>query len=220
MKIYLLLVLLATVLFSCNEKTEQPKKIEQESQEASLPRIVFFGDSLTAGLGLAGIEESYPMLIGKKLEEDGYKYKIVNAGISGDTTSGGLTRLDWAISKGVSIFILELGANDGMRGYPTELIEENLKKIISIVRNKFPTAKILLIPMKTFPNMGKKYAKKFEDVFISVASTKGIPMTKFLLDKIAGIKSLNQKDGIHPTAEGHKIMADNIYNDVLKLVKK
>ncbi|MDX1959289.1 MAG: arylesterase [Leptospiraceae bacterium] len=213
-----LLLLLLTILISCNEEKKTVEKIDKPKDD-SKSRIVFFGDSLTAGLGLASIEESYPFLIGKKLEKDGYQFKIVNAGLSGDTTSGGLSRLDWAISKGVSVFILELGANDGMRGVPTETIEKNLKEIISKVKNKFPEAKIVLIPMKTFPNMGAAYSKKFEKVFLKVASDENITLTKFLLERVAGIKNLNQADGIHPTAEGHKLMAETIYSDIIKVIK-
>jgi acyl-CoA thioesterase I len=215
------LILLFALMINCGEQNkEKVREVEKPKQVTKEERIVFFGDSLTAGLGLAGIEESYPMIIGKKLEADGYKYKVVNAGLSGDTTSGGISRLDWAISKGVSIFILELGANDGMRGVSVMTIENNLKQIISTVRNKFPNAKIALIPMRTFPNMGSNFAKKFEEVFKKVSKDENVPLTEFLLVKVAGIKSLNQKDGIHPTAEGHKLMAETIYPDILKLVEK
>jgi acyl-CoA thioesterase-1 len=218
---YIVLIVFIVLSNCSDKKSELPKeKPAPIMKGAEIQKIIFFGDSLTAGLGLPGIEYSYPMLIQKKLDADGYKYKVINSGLSGDTTSGGLTRLDWATSKGVDIFILELGANDSMRGIPISTIRDNLTKIIQKVRTINPNVKILLIPMKTFPNMGVRYTEKFEKVYDKVSETENVPVSKFLLDNIAGIKSLNQEDGIHPTVKGHEIMAKNIYPDIVKLLKK
>ena len=214
---YLLLILLG-IFYACKSESneESPsKKIETDSRK----KIIFFGDSLTAGMGLSNPDESFVSLIADKLKNDGFDLKVINAGLSGDTTSGGIARLDWSISKGVDYFVLELGANDGMRGIDTALIEANLKKIISRVREKNPNVKILLVRMLTFPNLGPSYVKKFDSIYPRLAKEENIPLSPFLLEKVAGIKDLNQKDGIHPTAEGHKLVAETLYPSVKKLVK-
>ncbi len=157
-KIAYLLILALGIFYACKSESneENPaKKIETDSRK----KIIFFGDSLTAGMGLNSPEESFVFLLGEKLKKDGIDLKVINAGLSGDTTSGGIARLDWSISKGVDYFVLELGANDGMRGIDTTVIEANLKKIISKVREKNPEVKILLVRMLTFPNLGPSYVK-------------------------------------------------------------
>ncbi|WP_078129475.1 arylesterase [Leptospira alexanderi] len=183
-------------------------------------RILFFGDSLTAGLGLGSPEEAFPALVEKELFKNGISTQAINAGMSGDTTSGGLARLDWAMSSGFDLFVLELGANDSMRGISPDQTEKNLKEIIVRVRKKNPKVKILLVGMKTFPNLGKEYRKKFEAVFPKIAKEENLPLVPFFLDGVAGVKKLNQKDGIHPTAEGHRILAKNLFPFVQKILKK
>jgi acyl-CoA thioesterase I len=221
-KIYTIWIILAITL-SIHCKKETPIKLKEETQEPSnqenMKKLIFLGDSLTAGMGLPGVEYSYANLLYNRLQSKGYTFKFINAGLSGDTTSGGLTRLDWVLSKGVDIFILELGANDMMRGIQPSEISKNLMEIIERVRKKNPNSKILLIPMKPFPNMGKEYGKKFENVYTDVAKITGVSLSEFLLENVAGIPSLNQKDGIHPTIEGHKIMQENIWNNLIQLVE-
>ena len=217
-KITYLLILTLGIFYACKSESneENPaKKIETDSRK----KIIFFGDSLTAGMGLNSPEESFVFLLGEKLKKDGIDLKVINAGLSGDTTSGGIARLDWSISKGVDYFVLELGANDGMRGIDTTVIEANLKKIISKVREKNPEVKILLVRMLTFPNLGPSYVKKFDSIYPRLAKEENIPLSPFLLEKVAGLKDLNQKDGIHPTAEGHKLLAETLYPSIKKLVK-
>ncbi len=217
-KIAYLLILALGIFYACKSESneENPaKKIETDSRK----KIIFFGDSLTAGMGLNSPEESFVFLLGEKLKKDGIDLKVINAGLSGDTTSGGIARLDWSISKGVDYFVLELGANDGMRGIDTTVIETNLKKIIASVRKKNPEVKILLVRMLTFPNLGPSYVEKFDSIYPRLAKEENIPLSPFLLEKVAGIKDLNQKDGIHPTAEGHKLLAETLYPSVKKLVK-
>lgn len=217
-KIAYLLILALGIFYACKSESneENPaKKIETDSRK----KIIFFGDSLTAGMGLNSPEESFVFLLGEKLKKDGIDLKVINAGLSGDTTSGGIARLDWSISKGVDYFVLELGANDGMRGIDTTVIETNLKKIISKVREKNPEVKILLVRMLTFPNLGPSYVKKFDSIYPRLAKEENIPLSPFLLEKVAGLKDLNQKDGIHPTAEGHKLLAETLYPSIKKLVK-
>ena len=180
--------------------------------------LVFLGDSLTAGMGLDGIDDSYANLVHKKLLEDGLNYTLINGGVSGDTTSGGLTRLDWVISRGVDIFVLELGANDMMRGTKPELVYRNLEQIILKVKEKNKNVKILIIPMKPFPNMGAKYGKVFEKIYFDLSKNYNLKLSTFLLENVAGIPELNQRDGIHPTRKGHKIMAENIYPALKELI--
>lgn len=183
-------------------------------------RILFFGDSLTAGLGLPSPDEAFPTVLEKELSKQGIVVKSVNAGMSGDTSSGGLSRLDWALSNPFDLFVLELGANDSMRGISPDQTEKNLKEILSRVRKKNPKAKILLIGMRTFPNLGKEYRKRFESIFPKIAKEENIPLVPFFLDGVAGNKKLNQKDGIHPTAEGHRILAKNLLPFFQKILRK
>jgi len=177
--------------------------------QAKEKTIIFYGDSLTAGYGL-GQEYAFPALIDKQLEEEGKSYKVVNAGVSGETSSGGLTRIDWVLNQKVDIFILELGANDGLRGIPPEETMKNLQGIIDKVKTKYPDCKIIIAGMMVPPNMGQDYSKKFETVFPSLSLNNEAPLIPFLLDGVAGDPDLNLPDGIHPTADGHKIVARNI----------
>jgi acyl-CoA thioesterase-1 len=218
----LFLFILLPILFCQEAKQTEKPQTNQATVKATTqkPKMIFFGDSLTAGRGLSSQSLAYPALIQNKLEKDGFSYLVINAGVSGDTTTSGLERLDWVLAKGVDVFILELGANDGMRGIEPALIESNLKKIISKVRAKNPEAKILLVPMYAFPNMGQVYTKKFAEVYPSVSKSEKVPLSQFLLENVAGIKKLNQADGIHPTEEGNRIMADNIYPDIRKILDK
>ncbi len=207
------IILILLIIISCKNK-EEPSSVEKKE----LKKIIFFGDSLTAGMGLSHPEYSFPHLIHKQLKKDGIELKLIHAGLSGDTTSGGISRIDWVLSRGVDYFVLELGANDGMRGIKPELIEENLVSIIKTVRKKNPDTKILLVKMLAFPNLGPKYGKEFNDVFEKVSKSQDVSLSPFLLEKVAGIKSLNQKDGIHPTEEGHQLISETIYDSIKKLV--
>jgi acyl-CoA thioesterase-1 len=173
------------------------------------PKIIAFGDSLTAGFGLAE-KESYPYLLQQKLRADGYDYEVVNAGVSGDTTLGGLERADWVLEQdNAKIVILELGANDLLRGMPVGKMKENLDKIIRKAKEKNLT--VLLCGMVAPPTMGPQYQREFSTAFPDLASEHKVAYLPFLLDKVALNKDLNQADGIHPNVEGEKIMTDNIY---------
>lgn len=171
--------------------------------------ILFFGDSLTAGYGLS-TEEAFPALIEKQLNKNGKKVKVVNAGLSGETSAGGLSRLDWILKQPVEVFVLELGANDGLRGLPLDQSRQNLQAIIDKVKKKYPNTKIVLAGMMVPPNMGKEYTTQFQKMFPELAKKNNATLIPFLLDGVAGNEKLNQADGIHPTAEGHKIVAANV----------
>lgn len=176
--------------------------------------ILFYGDSLTAGYGLS-IEEAFPNQVEKKLKEKGKTSKVVNAGLSGETSAGGLSRLDWVLRQPIDIFVLELGANDGLRGLPLDQTEANLQKIIDKVKIKNPKVKIVIAGMMVPPNMGSDYTNKFKKVFPALAKKNNAALIPFLLQDVGGVEKLNIADGIHPNAEGHKIVA----NTVIKIIE-
>ena len=171
--------------------------------------ILFYGDSLTAGYGLS-TEEAFPALVEKRLRDRGKQYKVINAGLSGETSAGGLTRLDWVLRQPVDIFVLELGANDGLRGLPLEQTQKNLQAIIDKVSSKNPNARIVIAGMLVPPNMGPDYTEKFRKMFPALARKNNATLIPFLLQDVAGNEKLNIADGIHPNVEGHKIVADNV----------
>lgn len=185
------------------------KPLAMPKAAARQPKIIAFGDSLTAGFGLTE-KESYPYLLHEKLKADGYNYQVVNAGVSGDTSLGGLERSDWVLGQeDAAIIILELGANDLLRGVPVPKMKENLDKIIR--KAKARNLKVLLCGMLAPPTMGQEYQREFTAAFPALANEHKVEFLPFLLENIALKKELNQADGIHPNAAGARIMADNIY---------
>ena len=180
--------------------------------------ILFFGDSLTAGYGLSP-EEAFPALVEKALIKSGEKVKVVNAGLSGETSAGGLSRIDWILRQPVEIFVLELGANDGLRGLPLAQTRKNLQTIIDKVKAKNPHCKIILAGMKVPPNMGLEYTQEFEKLFPDLSKKNHATLLPFLLEDVGGIERLNQADGINPTPEGHQIIANNLVKIIAPLLK-
>ena len=176
--------------------------------------ILFFGNSLTAGLGLDPTQ-AFPNLIQQKIDEIGAGYTVINAGLSGETSAGGLNRIDWVMNQPFDIFMLELGANDGLRGLPLESTISNLQGIIYKVKGKNPDVKILIAGMMVPPNMGADYGNDFLHVYTDLAEKNSALLIPFLLGGVAGNPDLNLADGIHPNIEGHKIVADNVWK-VLK----
>ena len=182
------------------------------------PKIVAFGDSLTAGFGLAE-KESYPYLLQEKLQADGFRYEVVNAGVSGETSLGGLERIDWVLEQeNVRILVLELGANDLLRGLPAAKMRSNLATIIKKAKAK--NIKVLLCGMLAPPTMGAQYQREFVNTFPDLASEFKVEFLPFLLENIALNKDLNQADGIHPNADGEKIMTDNVYKALKPMLEK
>ncbi|MGK7389735.1 MAG: arylesterase [Candidatus Cyclobacteriaceae bacterium M2_1C_046] len=179
--------------------------------------ILFYGDSLTAGYGLS-TEEAFPAIVQRKIIEKGYKYEVINAGLSGETSAGGLARINWVLKKPVDIFILELGANDGLRGLPLEQTENNLQKIIDIVREKNPDVKVVIAGMMVPPNMGAEYSTAFQKLFQDLSQKNQAHLIPFLLEGVAGEKELNLNDGIHPNPKGHLIVADNVWDTIKDLL--
>jgi acyl-CoA thioesterase-1 len=186
---------------------------EAEAATASHP-ILFFGDSITAGYGLEdGL--AFPALIQEKIEEAGWRFEVVNAGLSGDTSAGGLRRIDWLLREPVDVLILELGGNDGLRGTSPEVTKQNLQAIINQVRLKNTDTRIILAGMQIPPNLGQAHTRRFQEIFPELAESNDAVLIPFLLKDVGGIRSLNQTDGIHPTAEGHRIIAETVW-DTLK----
>ena len=179
------------------------------------PRIVAFGDSLTAGLGVA-LEDAYPAQLQRRLEQQGVPYRVINAGVSGDTTAGGLRRVEWALKSRPTILILELGANDGLRGLNPGETKANLERIIQ--RCQQASVTVVLAGMKLPPNYGADYTKSFEAVYPALAKQYRLMLIPFFLDGVAGSPSLNQADGIHPTGEGYRIIADKVLETVKPLL--
>jgi acyl-CoA thioesterase-1 len=180
------------------------------------PRIVAFGDSLTAGLGV-GAEQAYPAQLQRRLDEQSLRYRVVNAGVSGDTTAGGLRRVDWVLKSRPDFVILELGANDGLRGLKLEETKANLERIIR--RCQKASVTVILAGMKLPPNYGREYTKGFEAIYPALAKQHRLTLIPFFLDGVAGSTSLNQADGIHPTSEGYRIIADKVLEIVKPLLK-
>ncbi len=172
--------------------------------------IVFFGDSITAGYGV-GADQAFPAIIGHRIDSLQRPYKVVNAGLSGETSAGGKTRIGWILRQPVDIFVLELGANDGLRGIPVTGTATNLQAIIDSVKIKYPAAKIVLAGMQIPPSMGATYATAFRQTFTQLAAKNKAPLIPFLLQGVGGIPQLNQADGIHPNEQGHRIVADNVW---------
>jgi len=210
----LLAVVLAAAVVCCAKKDQAPEVDSRSaaaapaSGEETAPRIVVLGDSLTAGLGLP-IDRSYPSLLAERLKQEGLNYEVVNAGVSGDTSAGGLSRLDWALSGDVRILIVALGGNDGLRGLPVDELKQNLATIIERAQTRHIT--VVLAGMEAPPNFGRDYIVAFHKVYPDLARRYHVALVPFLLQGVAGIDRLNQRDGIHPTAEGAHIVADNVW---------
>jgi acyl-CoA thioesterase-1 len=181
------------------------------------PRIVFLGDSLTAGYGL-DVEQSVPSLVQKQLDAEGYTYEVVNAGVSGDTSAGGLRRLDWSLDGNVRILVVELGANDGLRGLPVAEMKQNLKTIITAAKRR--GIDVLLTGMEAPPNYGPAYTSDFRRVFRDLAGEEHVALMPFYLYQVAGVPALNIADGMHPNPTGARIVEANLWRSLKPLLDK
>ncbi len=214
----------ASLLSGCSESSvarssgNTARPLVTPAATSTAPKIVAFGDSLTAGFGLAE-PESYPYLLQQKLKAEGYDYEVVNAGVSGETSLGGLERADWVLGQeNVDILILELGANDLLRAMPVSKMKSNLDQIIRKAKAK--NVKVLLCGMLAPPTMGSDYSRDYTSAFPDLADEHSVEFLPFLLDGVATKRELNQADGIHPNAEGTRIMTENIYSALQPLLKK
>jgi len=225
MRKFVFLAVLAFIAACGNEPATKPatsltvetKPAGGAAVAAAKPRVVFLGDSLTAGLGLAP-EQSYPSLIGKKIAATGYDVEIVNAGVSGDTSAGGLRRLDWSLEGDVRAMVLALGANDGLRGLPTDELKKNLTVVIERARSR--NIPVVLAGMEAPPNFGPDYTREFRQVYTDLAKEYDVRFVPFMLLGVAGVPALNQGDGIHPNARGAEIVADLIWAELEPLMRR
>ena len=214
-------IVLVMLLISCTDTSESSQRAVNTTEEEvdalvgiSDERVIlFFGNSLTAGYGVE-LSEAFPALIQEKLDEMGESYDVRNSGVSGETTTSGKNRLEFVLgtlNQPLDIFVLELGANDGLRGIDLKETRRNLQEIIDIVRSSHPDVKILICGMEVPPNMGEAYIQEFRSIFPDLATLNQVELVPFLLDGVAGESELNLPDGIHPTPEGHGIVAENVW---------
>ncbi len=179
--------------------------------------LVFFGDSLTAGLGVDPAE-AYPALIQRKITGAGLPWRVVNAGLSGETTAGGLRRLDWILRQKADLFVIALGGNDGLRGIAPATTRSNLDQMIERLRHHSPDIKVVIAGMQLPTNLGPEYTRDFAAIFPEVARARGAGLIPFLLDRVGGVTNLNQADGIHPNAAGHQIVAETVWRALQPLL--
>lgn len=182
--------------------------------------IIFFGDSITAGYGLENPGDAFPGLIEARIEGAGLPFRVVNAGLSGETSAGGLRRVDWILRQPCDVFVLGLGGNDGLRGIDPADIQRNLTGILEKVRNKYPDAALVVAGMQIFPSMGEDYRRAYEAAFPAVAAVTGAALIPFLLEGVGGVPELNLGDGIHPTPEGHRIVAETVWSVIEPVLKQ
>jgi acyl-CoA thioesterase-1 len=212
--------MIAFVFLSCgnstqskdNDKSVSPSKTDNVAEtESSKKTILCFGDSITAGYGLDDTDDAFPGILQTKIDSLGLDYVVINSGLSGETTAGGRSRIEWVLNQDIDVFILELGGNDGLRGVPLSETRANLQAIIDAVRSKNPETTIILAGMELPPNMGQDYTSEFRSIFSDLAKKNTLEFIPFILKDVGGIAELNQSDGIHPTVEGHKIVANTVW---------
>jgi acyl-CoA thioesterase-1 len=213
--LFILLLISSFGLYSCSSEKKEKSKSQVEESKASTVQsdekiILFYGNSLTAGYGIDA-DDAFPGLTQSRIDSLGLDYKVINGGLSGETTAGGLSRLDWFLEDQPEIFILELGGNDGLRGIALTETKSNLLAMIDKVRAKFPDTKIILAGMQIPPNMGQEYSNEFKEIFPAVAEAKNVTLIPFLLENVGGVPEMNLPDGIHPTEEGHQIVFETIW---------
>lgn len=218
---YILLVflaVLAVLLSGCENRSEKPRSVETPVQKEEVRGIIVaLGDSLTAGLGVE-LEDAYPALLQNKLDEENHLFRVVNAGVSGETTSGTLSRLNWILSQNPDIVILEIGANDGLRGIDTNLVERNIEEILVKLQERGVVT--VLAGMKMVWNLGENYTLKFNAIYPKLAEKYDLIFMPFFLKDVAAEVELNNADGIHPNEKGYEVITKNIYPYVLEAIKR
>lgn len=222
----LAIVIVTLSFLSCNSADNKDSSQQQDKDTEKVAdtmeqrkNILFFGNSLTAGYGLNDQQLAFPALIQQKIDSLELPYNCINAGLSGETSAGGNERIDWLLKQPVSIFVLELGANDGLRGIAPESTYKNLNHIVEKVKAAYPECQLVLAGMMVPPSMGSAYFNDFQAIFPTLAQAHDMALIPFLLDKVAGIEALNQGDGVHPTEEGQKIVAENVWQVLQSLLQ-
>jgi acyl-CoA thioesterase-1 len=213
----LLAIVVLALLFPGCERREEAAPPVQQSRQTFDGTIAAVGDSLTAGLGVDE-EEAYPAQLERKLAAEGYRWRVVNAGISGETSSGALSRVNWILKLKPDIVVLETGANDGLRGIDPAVTRKNIAELVRILQENKVT--VVLAGMRMVANLGPQYTKAFASVYPAVAKERGVILVPFFLQGVAGDQDLNQADGIHPTAEGYRIVAETVYPFVREAIEK
>ncbi|MDX5339854.1 MAG: arylesterase [Cyclobacteriaceae bacterium] len=211
-----------SLLYACgsseNKNQETEEAPQDQPEQKAQKTILFFGNSLTAGYGIDP-EDAFAGLTQARIDSLGLDYRVINGGLSGETTAGGLSRLDWFLEEEPYLFILELGGNDGLRGIALTETKSNLLAIIEKVKAKYPDTKIILAGMQIPPNMGPEYTQEFQEIYPAVAEEKNVTLIPFLLEGVAGDPELNLPDGIHPTEEGHKIVFETVWPFIEKEIR-
>jgi acyl-CoA thioesterase-1 len=214
---------LVALVTACGRDERQSDRGSAESQAPVVDTtervVLFLGTSLTAGYGLAA-DQAFPALVQSKIDSAGFSFRVVNAGNSGETSAGGLRRIDWLLRQPVAVLVLELGANDMLRGQGIPAMRGNLQQIIDRTRVAHPEARIVIAGMMAAPNLGEPYGREFASTFVELAEENDAALIPFLLDGVAGIPELNQPDGNHPTAEGQSIVADNVWGVLEPLLRE
>ena len=195
-----------------------PDNLQDAASDSRPMTVLFYGNSLTTGFGI-GMDKAYPQLIQHKIDGLGWPFRVINGGVGGETSAGGLSRIDWVLRNRVDVFVLELGGNDGLRGVDPRATRRNLQAIIRRVRARYPETKIILAGMQAPPNMGQRFVTEFREIYTELAESERVSLIPFILEGVGGIAELNLPDGIHPTAKGHAIMAENVWK-VLEPVLK
>ena len=216
---YLAIFGLVTGLLACEQAEKETRQNPLAgSDSAERPAVVFLGTSLTAGLGLEP-EQAYPALIQRKIDSAGLGYRVVNAGVSGETSAGARRRIEWLLRQPVAVLVVETGANDGLRGLPTDSLRANIQAVIDRAKRAEPAPRIVLLGMRVPPNYGRRYSREFETVYPELAEANDAELVPFILDGVGGIAALNQPDGIHPTEEGQRIMAETVWRVLEPLLR-
>ena len=205
---HLYLSALAAIAIGCERAKDEVASTPDSSSVRK--SVLFLGTSLTAGYGIDP-DQAYPALIQGKIDSSGLPYRVINAGVSGETSAGALRRVDWLLQQPVAVLVVETGANDGLRGLPTDSLESNLRAILKRAKELQPSVKLVLIGMRIPPNYGRTYSQSFEAIYPELAQEFGATLVPFLLEGVGGVSSLNQPDGVHPTAQGQRRMAETVW---------
>jgi acyl-CoA thioesterase-1 len=217
---HLILSALCAAIVGCEQSKDEPAADPPPSQSDMQRRsILFLGTSLTAGYGLDP-EQAYPALIQKKIDSAGLDFRVINAGVSGETSAGALRRLDWLLQQPVSILVVETGANDGLRGLSPDSLRSNIQAIFDRARRLQPSAELVLLGMQVPPNYGRAYAQQFQALYPELARANNAVLVPFLLQGVGGINALNQPDGVHPTAAGQQRMAETVWGVLEPVLKR
>ncbi|MFL5471996.1 MAG: arylesterase [Gemmatimonadales bacterium] len=215
---HLLLSGVLAAVVSCEQQPRDEPATSPPDKNSQSPAVLFLGTSLTAGYGIDPAK-AYPALIQQKIDAAGLPYRVINAGVSGETSAGAVRRVDWLLQQPVSVLVVETGANDGLRGLPVDSLRSNVDAILRRAHQLQPGAKLVLVGMKIPPNYGRAYSQQFESIYPELARAHGATLVPFLLEGVGGISAVNQADGVHPTAEGQRRMAETVWR-VLEPVLK